>query len=66
MLSKCMRQFDDCFGRIEPAKRFKVCVIGQFSDLQRKGIEPMADAAAKSATVFLRHLRNTTSAKKGI
>jgi len=45
MLNKYLRQFDDCFGRIEPAERLKAYVTGQLSDLQRKSIEPMADAA---------------------
>src|SRR3989339_213244 len=45
MLNKYLRQFDDCFGRIEPAEMLKAYVTGQLSDLQRKSIEPMADAA---------------------
>ena len=45
MLNKYLRQFDDCFGRIEPTKSLKAYVTGQLSDLQRKSIEPMADAA---------------------
>jgi len=45
MLNKYLRQFDDCFGRIEPVERLKTYVTGQLSDLQRKSIEPMADAA---------------------
>lgn len=45
MLDKYLRQFDDCFGRIEPTQRLKAYVTGQLSDLQRKSIEPMADAA---------------------
>ncbi|GAF81720.1 unnamed protein product, partial [marine sediment metagenome] len=45
MLNKYLSQFDDCFGRIEPVKRLKAYVTGQLSDLQRKSIEPMADAA---------------------
>jgi len=46
MLNKYLRQFDDCFGRIEPTERLKAYVTGQLSDLQRKSIEPMADAAS--------------------
>jgi len=46
MLNKYLRQFDDCFGRIEPTERLKTYVTGQLSDLQRKSIEPMADAAS--------------------
>ena len=45
MLNKYPRRFDDCFGRIEPVERLKAYVTGQLSDLQRKSIEPMADAA---------------------
>jgi SRSO17 transposase len=45
MLNKYLRQFDDCFGRIEPIQSLKAYVTGQLSDLQRKSIEPMADAA---------------------
>ena len=45
MLNKYLRQFDGCFGRIEPTERLKAYVTGQLSDLQRKSIEPMADAA---------------------
>jgi len=45
MLNKYLRQFDDCFSRIEPIERLKAYVTGQLSDLQRKSIEPMADAA---------------------
>lgn len=46
MLNKYLRQFDDCFGRVEPTERLKTYVTGQLSDLQRKSIEPMADAAS--------------------
>jgi SRSO17 transposase len=46
MLNKYLRQFDDCFGRIEPTERLKAYVTGQLSDLQRKSIEPMADAVS--------------------
>jgi len=45
MLNKYLREFDDCFGRIEPTERLKAYVTGQLSDLKRKSIEPMADAA---------------------
>jgi SRSO17 transposase len=45
MLNKYLRQFDDCFGRIEPVELLETYVSGQLSDLQRKSIEPMADAA---------------------
>lgn len=45
MLNKYLRQFDDCFGRIEPVESLRAYVTGQLSDLPRKSIEPMADAA---------------------
>ena len=45
MLNQYLRQFDDCFGRIEPTERLQAYVTGQLSDLPRKSIEPMADAA---------------------
>ncbi len=45
MLNDYLRQFDDCFGRIEPTQLLRTYVTGQLSDLQRKSIEPMADAA---------------------
>lgn len=40
-----LREFDDCFGRVEPARHLGRYVRGQLSDLHRKSIEPMADAA---------------------
>jgi SRSO17 transposase len=46
MLNKYLQQFDDCFGRIETVESLKTYVTGQLSDLQRKSIEPMADAAS--------------------
>lgn len=45
LLNEYLRQFKDCFGRIEPSRRFRTYVTGQLSDLPRKSIEPMADAA---------------------
>jgi len=45
MLNKYLRQFDGCFGRVEPVELLRTYVTGQLSDLQRKSIEPMADAA---------------------
>ena len=46
MLNKYLQQFDDCFGRIEPVESLRAYITGQLSDLQRKSIEPMADAAS--------------------
>jgi SRSO17 transposase len=44
-LNTYLRQFDGCFGRREPVAHFKTYVTGQLSDLPRKSLEPMADAA---------------------
>lgn len=44
-LAVYLREFDDCFGRVEPARHLRTYVSGQLSDLRRKSIEPMADAA---------------------
>lgn len=44
MLNTFLRQFDDCFGRREPVEHLKTYVLGQLSSLQRKSMEPMADA----------------------
>lgn len=46
MLNKYLQKFDDCFGRIEPVESLRAYVTGQLSDLQRKSLEPMADAAS--------------------
>lgn len=40
-----LREFDDCFGRVEPGRHLRTYVSGQLSDLHRKSIEPIADAA---------------------
>jgi SRSO17 transposase len=45
MLNKYLAEFDDCFGRSEPAGNLRVYVNGQLSDLPRKSIEPIADRA---------------------
>jgi len=44
-LAAYLREFDDCFGRVEPTRHLRTYVSGQLSDLQRKSIEPIADAA---------------------
>jgi SRSO17 transposase len=43
MLEKYLSEFDDCFGRSEPAGHLRVYVNGQLSDLPSKSIEPIAD-----------------------
>jgi len=44
-LSRFLRQFDSCFGRSNTRQYLPVYIQGQLSDLPRKSIEPMADAA---------------------
>jgi SRSO17 transposase len=44
-LAVYLREFDSCFGRVEPARHLRTYVCGQLSDLHRKSIEPIADAA---------------------
>ena len=45
MLNAYLKPFDDCFGRHEPVAHLKTYVLGQLSDLPRKSLEPIADAA---------------------
>jgi SRSO17 transposase len=44
-LTEYLHTFDDCFGRITARRHLDTYVQGQLSDLPRKSIEPMADAA---------------------
>ena len=44
-LAAYLHEFDDCFGRVEPARHLRSYVRGQLSDLRRKSMEPIADAA---------------------
>jgi SRSO17 transposase len=44
-LNQYLREFDDCFARREPVEHLKTYVLGQLSDLPRKSVEPIADAA---------------------
>jgi SRSO17 transposase len=44
-LNRFLRQFDSCFGRSSTRQYLSVYIQGQLSDLPRKSIEPMADAA---------------------
>lgn len=43
-LNTYLREFDDCFGRREPLEHLRTYVTGRLSDLQRKTMEPIADA----------------------
>jgi SRSO17 transposase len=44
-LTAYLREFDGCFANIRSRRHLETYVAGQLSDLQRKSIEPMADAA---------------------
>jgi SRSO17 transposase len=44
-LTEYLHGFDDCFGRITARRHLDTYVLGQLSDLERKSVEPMADAA---------------------
>jgi SRSO17 transposase len=48
-LNRFLKQFDGCFGRSSTRQYLPVYVRGQLSDLPRKSIEPMADAAGVPA-----------------
>lgn len=43
-LTRFLRRFDDCFGRITTRRYLDLYVEGQLSNLPRKSIEPIADA----------------------
>ena len=45
-LTTFLREFDGCFGQARTREYLGVYVAGQLSDLDRKSVEPMADAAA--------------------
>lgn len=44
-LTQYLHAFDGCFGRITARRHLDTYVLGQLSDLERKSVEPMADAA---------------------
>ena len=44
-LTHFLHQFSDCLGRVTNRMHLQTYVTGQLSDLDRKSIEPMADAA---------------------
>ena len=46
-LTRFLHQFDDCFGRVTTRRYLDLYVEGQLSNLQRKSIEPMADAVGE-------------------
>jgi len=45
MLSRYLQDFSDCFTNKRTRAHLKTYVYGQLSDLERKSVEPMADAA---------------------
>jgi len=44
-LTAYLKEFDDCFGRVTTRRHLDTYVEGQLSDLPRKSVEPIADAA---------------------
>ena len=46
MLTRCLKQFDDCFSQRQTRAHFSTYVEGQLSDLGEKSCEPIAVAAA--------------------
>ncbi len=48
-LTRFLRAFDDCLGRVTNRRHLATYVWGQLSDLDRKSIEPMAGAAGVSS-----------------
>lgn len=59
-LTQFLRTFDDCLGRVTNRRHLATYVSGQLSDLDRKSIEPIADAAGVSSRTlqeFLSMLR---------
>ena len=46
-LTQFLREFARCFGRVRTREHFATYVRGQLSDLPRKSVEPMADAAGE-------------------
>ncbi len=48
-LTRFLRVFDGCLGRVTNRRHLATYVSGQLSDLDRKSIEPIADAAGVSS-----------------
>ncbi len=44
-LTEFLHEFDDCFARADTRRHLDTYVGGQLSDLRRKSVEPIADAA---------------------
>ncbi len=47
-LTQYLHEFDGCMGRVTNRRHLETYVAGQLSDLQRKSIEPMADATGQA------------------
>ena len=47
-LTEYLHEFDGCFANVRSQRHLATYVGGQLSDLHRKSIEPMADAAGVS------------------
>jgi len=45
MLTEYLHEFDGCMGRVTNRRHLETYVSGQLSDLERKSVEPIADAA---------------------
>jgi len=68
-LTEYLHQFNGCMGRVTNRHHLQTYVAGQLSDLQRKSIEPMADAAGQSPRTlqeFLGLLRWDDSAMRDV
>lgn len=44
-LTEFLKEFEGCFGRIEPRRKLEIYVSGQLGQLPRKSVEPIALAA---------------------
>ncbi len=59
LLLRFLGQFDDCFATCKGRKSFRTYVEGQLGHLERKSVEPMADAAGvppRTLQEFLSHV----------
>jgi len=64
-----LKEFDDCFVRVTTRRHLNTYVEGQLSDLRRKSVEPIADAAgtptrwsiARSTRIALGQVRRALS-----
>lgn len=66
-LTEYLHEFDGCLGRVTNRDHAAAYVVGQLSDLDRKSIEPMADAAgvpARTLQEFLGLLKWDESAAR--